>query len=225
MFISTRLLLICFFLVILNSETKSIYSNTSSKSKKEIDILKKEIGVDERLSEKISSDTIFINETGESLSIKDIIELENRPLLIIPVYYTCPHLCTLVLNGFVDVLNQESQYKLGQHFSTIMVSMNPRERALLAQQKKEAYLKQLRYNKNEKQLAANSWHFLTGSQESIKKLFNEIGFRYKKEKEEYAHVSTIAFLTEDLQIARYLYGVSFENTNFRLALIEAGKKK
>ena len=225
MFACKRLFLIFCACVIVNAGVKSIYPTDSVKSKEEVENLKKEIGVEEQLSKKISSDTIFINEVGDSLSIKDIVRLADKPLLIIPVYYTCPHLCTLVLNGFVDVLNQEKQYRLGQHFSTIMISMNPEEGTVLARQKKENYLKQLQYSKDEKKLAADSWHFLTGSRKSIAKLLNEIGFRYKKEKEEYAHVSVITFITEDLQIARYLYGVSFEHTNFRLALIEAGKKK
>jgi hypothetical protein len=63
---------------------------------------------------------------------------------------------------------------------------------MLAASKKESYVG--RYNRPG---AASSWHFLTGDQESISRLTDAVGFRYRwnDETNQFAHASGIMVLT------------------------------
>ena len=73
--------------------------------------------------------------------------------------------------------------------------------------------------------AETGWHFLTGTEPSIKKLADDIGFRYKYNSvnDQYAHPTGLTVLTPKGQISRYLFGVVYEPKDTRLALTEAGQ--
>ena len=60
--------------------------------------------IEERLGEKLPLDLSFVDESGNTVTLGDVIDGE-LPVLIAPVYYRCPQLCTLVLNGMVDGLD------------------------------------------------------------------------------------------------------------------------
>ena len=81
-------------------------------------------------------------------------------------------LCTQVLNGLVSALGVLN-FEAGREFDVVAVSFNPKEGPGLASQKKAAYVE--RYGRPQ---AAGGWHFLTGSQESITRLTEAVGFQY-----------------------------------------------
>ncbi|MCH2151268.1 MAG: hypothetical protein MK075_06505, partial [Phycisphaerales bacterium] len=60
--------------------------------------------IEERLGERLPLDLSFVDESGQTVTLGDVIDGE-LPVLIAPVYYRCPQLCTLVLNGMVDGLD------------------------------------------------------------------------------------------------------------------------
>lgn len=55
----------------------------------------------------------------------------------------------------------------------------------------------------------------------------QVGFKYfwNEEQQQYAHASAIYILTADGSISRYMYGISFPETDLRLGLVEAGDGK
>jgi protein SCO1/2 len=108
----------------------------------------------------------------------------------------------------------------GNQFQLVAVSINPREKPDLARRKKDAYLQSLGRPE-----AASGWHFLTGKEDQIKKLASELGFGYRWEGDQYAHGAAVYVLTPEGRISRYLYGIDFPPTTFRLALLEASNGK
>ena len=60
-------------------------------------------------------------------------------------------------------------------------------------------------------LLKNDWHFLTGKQESIKKIADSIGFiyYYDEDRDEYMHPAAISVLDPEGKISHYLYGIQF----------------
>ena len=174
------------------------------------------VGFDEHLGSTVNLDLPFINENGESVTLRSAAK-QNRPFLLAPVYYSCPHLCTLTLNG-VTTLLQEIKLKLGQDFSVLAYSIKPEENFELAQKKRANYLKQLGDVEGKE-----SWRFLTGSSDSISQLSKEIGFRYEKDGPEYAHTAATLILTPDGHISKYLYGVMYDPEETRKALVDASE--
>ena len=96
----------------------------------------------------------------------------SKPVVLSLVYFRCPMLCTLSLNGLAAALEVLS-FVPGQEFEVLTVSFDPHEGPVLAAAKKKAYM--ARYKRSE---AEKGWHFLTGSQESIDALTKAVGFRY-----------------------------------------------
>ena len=73
----------------------------------------------------------------------------------------------------------------------------------------------------------SDWHFLTGDQESIKKIADSIGFiyYYDEDRDEYMHPAAISVLSPEGKISRYLYGIQFLEKDLKLSLLEAGEGK
>jgi protein SCO1/2 len=176
------------------------------------------VGVDERLGQKIDLNLTFIAEDGYPHKLAEYFS-KGRPVILNLVYYSCPMLCNLVLNGQVDVLRQ-LPWTPGKEFEVVTVSIDPTENFGLARNKKAAYLAS--YERE-----APGWHFLTDHEGNVQKLADQIGFRYRFDQKigQYAHAASIFVLTPQGMISRYLYGVKFKSLDMRLALTEAAEEK
>jgi protein SCO1 len=104
----------------------------------------------------------------------------------------------------------------------VTVSFDPRETPELAAEKKSRYVKAYR-----RPGAAEGWHFLTGSQESISALAKAAGFEYQFDQKtgQFAHGTAIMVVTPTGRLAQYYYGVDFPPNDLRLALIQASNNK
>ena len=176
------------------------------------------VGVDEKLGDKIDLNLTFIAEDGYPHKLAEYFA-KGRPVILNLVYYSCPMLCNLVLNGQVEVLRQ-LPWTPGKEFEVVTVSIDPTENFGLARNKKAAYLAS--YDRE-----APGWHFLTDHEGNVKKLAEQVGFRYRFDQKigQYAHAAAIFVLTPQGMVSRYLYGVKFKSLDVRLALTEAAEEK
>jgi protein SCO1/2 len=178
-----------------------------------------QVGIDQRLGEQVPLDLTVRDETGASVALGRY--FGQRPVILSLVYYRCPMLCTLVLNGLVRALNALA-FDAGDQFEIVTLSIDPEETAVQAAAKKQQYTEA--YRRGER---AAGWHFLTADAPTIATLARSVGFRYRRDPEsgEYAHASAIMVLTADGTVARYLFGVEYAPRDLRLALVEAGQGK
>jgi protein SCO1/2 len=178
-----------------------------------------EIGIDQRIGEQLPLDLPFTDETGRAVRLGDY--FGKRPVILALVYYECPMLCTQVLNGLVSALGVIN-FEAGREFDVVAVSFNPKEGPGLASQKKAAYIE--RYGRPH---TAGGWHFLTGSEDSIRRLTSAVGFRYTfdDQSKQFAHGAAIQVLTPKGVLARYFYGIEFSARDIRFGLIEASEER
>lgn len=179
-----------------------------------------DVGVEEQLGDKIPLDLTFATSKGDSVTLAELLE-DDKPVLLNPVYYECPMLCTMVIDAvFAGV--KEVKWDPGKEYNIITFSIDPEEDYKLAAATKSGFIKKLNRENAEK-----GWYFLTGKEEVIRTLTEAVGFNYKKveETDEYAHSAAIMFLSPDGVITRYLYGISFDESNIRNALYEAADGK
>ncbi len=177
------------------------------------------IGIEQRIGERIPLDLPFTDENGKAVKLGDY--FGKRPVILALVYYECPMLCTQVLNGLVTALGVMS-FEPGREFDVVAVSFNPKEGPGLAAQKKAAYLD--RYDRPH---TAGGWHFLTGSEASIRELTRAVGFRYEFDGkiQQYAHGAAIELLTPTGTLARYFYGIEYSSRDLRFGIIEASDER
>ncbi len=177
-----------------------------------------DVGIEEHLDAKLPLDAEFKDENGTTVKLGDYFDGE-RPVMLTLIYFNCPMLCSLVVNGMVDGL-KELDWGAGQEFTLLTVSFNALETPALAKLKQQNYLKY--YGRPS---AGAGWHFLTGSQESITRLTETVGFNYKwnEQRKEFAHAAAIYAVSPQGHLTRYLYGVQFKPQDLKLALMEASK--
>ena len=181
-------------------------------------ILKK-VGFDQRLNETIPLETVFRDEDGREVKLGEY--FGAQPVVLVMAYYRCPMLCTQVLNGLVEGL-RESRLTMGQDFRVVTVSFDPSDSPKMAVAKKANYIRAYADPK-----AAADWHFLTGTQPSIDRLAQAIGFRYAYDaaSDQYAHAAGIVVLTPSGRISRYFYDVHYSGRDLRLGLVEASQNR
>ncbi len=186
------------------------------------------VGVSEHLGERVDLSGIELTDSADG-KLKKLSEFfsSGKPVILNLVYYECPMLCTMVLNGLTEGI-KGLQWSVGQEFHTVTVSINPKESSQMALAKKEVYLEEYFDGaKRNVDSAKAGWHFLTGTEDQIKKLSTQVGFNFKYDafQKQYAHPAVTFILTPEGVVSRYLYGVTYQPKDLKLALLEASQGK
>ncbi|MCH6560575.1 SCO family protein [candidate division KSB1 bacterium] len=194
--------------------SSGLAQNASTK----IDVLD-EIGIEQKLNEQIPLDLTFLDATGQRVQLRDY--FGEKPVILSLVYYECPMLCSMILNGLLRSLNILS-FDVGDEFNIVTVSFDPKETTKLAMGKKKSYLS--KYGRLD---AGKGWHFLTGDESSIQQLTEAVGFNYKYDPEtnQFVHASGIMVLTPQGKLSRYFYGVEYSAKDLKFGLMEAANNK
>lgn len=175
----------------------------------------REVGFEQNLNATLPLDAKFRDEAGNTIELRQY--FGKRPVVLALVYYDCPMLCTLILNGLTSSLKIVN-LDAGTDFDVLAVSFDPREGPELALAKKAEYVKEYGRSGTER-----GWHFLTGDEESIRRLTEAVGFKYywDEESKQFAHASGVMVSTPDGKLSKYLYGIDYAPRDVRLALVEA----
>ncbi len=210
-----KILYKCFFVFIIwLSFSSNIFSETTKQPEG--------VYIQQKLGEKIDLDLIFLDEDGNIRKLSDF--FNDKPVIIAPSYYECPRLCTLVYNGLRDVMDTTKNMIPGKDYIVLSISFHPEDSIILAKEKAENYRKSFKNYS----VSSQAWIFLVAHKqykENPTKLFNKIGYYYKKDGEDYSHPAGIIFLTPDGRVSKYLYGIEFLSRDFRFAIIESSNGK
>ena len=178
-----------------------------------------EVSIQQNLNAQIPLDLMFRDESGNIVRLRQL--FRGKPVLLNFMYYRCPMLCSMVMEGISSTLT-ELKFDVGKEFDVITVSIDPRDMPSEAALKKDKYIK--RYGRLG---AADGWHFLTGHETAIRTLTNAVGFHYAydPEHDEFAHGTVLIAVTPQGRISRYLYGFEYNPRDVRLALVEASTNR
>jgi protein SCO1/2 len=172
-----------------------------------------EIGIVERLGDTIPMDLWFLDDSGDTITLDEIID---KPTILSFVYFDCPNLCSPLMDGIADVVSK-LDLTLGEDYEMITISFNTKDTPEKAKEKKVNFVQKIS-KENQKH-----WVYLTGVQENIDKITAAIGYRYKAQGLDFAHASAIYVLSPQGKITRYLYGLTFLPFDVKMAIIEAQK--
>jgi protein SCO1/2 len=178
-----------------------------------------QIGIDQKLGNAIDLHLRFHDESGSEVNLGNY--FKTKPVILAPVYYNCPMLCGMLLNGLVKTL-RVMPFTAGKEFEIVVFSIDPDEQPQLAAAKKQHYVRD--YGR---EAAAAGWHFLSGDADSIHKLADSIGFRYTYDAytKQWAHASGIVILTPAGVVSQYFYGIEYDPKALRLSLVQASGRK
>jgi protein SCO1/2 len=170
--------------------------------------------MEEKRGTQVPGNLVFHEETGNAVTLERLVD---RPTIVSLVYFRCGRVCPLLLGGLADSL---SRLKLDprNEYRVLTISFDLTDTSQEALKKKRNYLPAAGES-----FPSDSWRFLTGGEESIKKLTESVGFEFRKKKGGFSHPSVLVFLSPDRRIVRYLYGRNFRPFDIRMALAEAGQ--
>jgi protein SCO1/2 len=178
------------------------------------------VGIEQHLDAQLPLDTMFRDETGRVVRLREYAN-GSRPILLVFMYYRCPMLCSMVMEGVTSTLTA-LKFDAGKEYDVVTISIDPRDTPRDAAAKKDKYVK--RYGRLG---TASAWHFLTGPESAIRKVADAAGFQYAydPQSDQFAHGASLIVLTPGGRVSRYLYGFEYNPRDVRLALVEASANK
>jgi protein SCO1 len=187
------------------------------------EIISDGVDITEKLGERAAIDVPLVNHEGKIVRLRDY--LGKRPVILALVYFRCPVLCGLLLQGLAKAL-QQLDWQAGKEYDLLTVSVDPNETSDLAREKRRGFLQALGRPEEERR-QGGAWPFFTGSVEAIDFLAASVGFQFKyvARERQFAHIAALFVLAPDGKISRYLYGINFPPKDVKLALFEAGEGK
>ena len=179
----------------------------------------KQVSFEQNLGVQVPLDLPFRDETGRAVQLSQY--FTGRPVVLALVYYECPMLCVQALNGLVKSLKVLA-LEPGRDYAIVTVSFNPEETPAQAAAKKDEYVARLK-----RPGAADAWHFLTGTEASIRLLTDTVDFHYVYDAatKQFAHPTGMIVLTPEGKTSKYVYGIDYGPRDLRLALVEASDHK
>lgn len=184
----------------------------------EDDVLER-VRFEQHLDAALPLDAAFTDHDGQQVELGHY--FGERAVIIVPIYYNCPMLCGLIINGLLDSLKQVT-FNPGEDFEVVVVSFDPTETPELAAANRNAFLAEY-----DRPGTEDGIHFLVGEEHEIRRLTDTIGFQYEwvDELNDYAHASGVVLCTADGRTSRYFFGIMYAPRDMRLGLVEASENQ
>jgi protein SCO1/2 len=171
------------------------------------------VSVDENLGKKIPLDATFLDEHGNRTTMGGFVD---RPTLMLPVYYTCPQSCGLLLGNLASALN-DVPLKPGKDYRVLAFSIDYEDDPHNALQAKKNYVKILK-----KGFPEEEWKFFSGNNLNIRRVTDAAGYRFRRTgRHNFIHPNVLIVLARDGTIIRYMYGQFYLPFDIAMALTEA----
>tara|TARA_B100000674_G_scaffold466679_1_gene450849 strand:- start:1823 stop:2599 length:777 start_codon:yes stop_codon:yes gene_type:complete len=175
--------------------------------------IRNNVGWDEKYGQMLDVNSRLISQTGQETTFDSILSDDN-PTVLVLAYYSCPKMCSFILDGVSEVV-AASEMRPGVDYNLVTLSFNQSDTPELSQNY---------YNKFANNLSnEESWSFYTSDEESIQKITSSVGFKFQPDGDEFAHPAGIIILTSERVVSRYLSGVIYDPRDFKLALLEASE--
>jgi len=172
-----------------------------------------QVRIDEQLGSVAALDAVFRDETGREIRLDSLFD---KPVVLLPVSFSCTAVCSYLQAALVKALNEVDQ-EPGKDFNIITLSFDDDENETDAAAARQNYA-----NLVKREFPLEKWSYLTGDRENILKVTGSLGYYFIKKAEHlYDHPSALVVLARDGKIIRYLHGPNFPAFDLGMALGEA----
>lgn len=172
-----------------------------------------EVGIDEQLGN-LLADAVFTDSEGNLVNLRELITV---PTILVPIYFKCPDVCSLLQSSFSQIL-PSVPLEPGKEIQIISLSFDPRDTPEVAARAKKQYVAALQGG-----YPAEHWHFLTGDQEAIDKALGSIGYTVRRQGGLFAHPVAVVTIAPGGKVVRYLYGPGFLPMDITIAATKASE--
>jgi protein SCO1/2 len=154
-------------------------------------------------------DAWFLDEQGDTLSLYD---LAHTPLILSPVFTTCPHACPAITASLMDAL--DGLGGCGETFNVLTLSFDPND----SPEDLRAY--------RQRTGMPDEWRLATGVPDQVLPVMAAIDFRFEPVAElGFAHPNVVAFLSPEMTVSGYVHGLMYTQDEVKAALrVAAGRR-
>ncbi len=170
------------------------------------------VGIEEKLGSFVPLDTVFTGEDGRQVRLR---ELVHTPTLLALVYYRCPNACDSLLIGMADAVRLLSAAP-GRDYALLCISIDERETPADALKAKRIALESI-----QGPFPPEAWRFLTGGPDSIRAVADAVGFRFRRNGDEFDHPLGLVVLSPAGKVTRYMTGTDFLPVDLSMSILEA----
>ena len=124
--------------------------------------------IEEKIKIQIPKNAKIKLSTGKTVPLSDFFK-EKKPIILNFVYYQCPMLCHLLMDGLNSTL-EELPESIKKKFTILSISFDPKDTVEVASSFQKKYTNNNQKNKN--------WQFAVTDKETIKLLTQKTGFNY-----------------------------------------------
>lgn len=181
-----------------------------------------QLGINEKLGTMIPLDLTFINEKGERVTLKKL--MDGKPTMISLNYFRCAGICTPQLNDMAKMLGR---LDLAENidYKVLTIGFAEDESYELAAAKRKTMLSTI-----QRDYVQDAWHFVIGENNSSAIIADKVGFTYEKTISpagvvDYIHPAALIMLSPEGKVTRYLNGIEQLPFDVKMALMEAGQGK
>jgi len=166
-------------------------------------------GLTEARGGRVPADVMAVDDRGAAVRLIDLVD---RPTALALVYYSCEHVCPLVL-GALGALTETMDLAPGRDYRLITMSFDPADTAADAATARTNYTKPLG-----PAVPDAAWAFLTASADDIARLTEALGFHFERHSHGFIHPSVLIILEPGGRISSYIhvsrtsYGVGYPVT-------------
>lgn len=151
----------------------------------------------------------FLDENGDTLRLRD---LSGSPLVVSPVFTSCPHACPAITSSLVSALSGVGG--AGQSFNVLTLSFDPNDTA-----------EDLRAYREHTGMPAQ-WLLANGSPDQIEPFLEALDFQYDPVPGGgFAHANVVAVLSPGLTVSGYLHGLMYTEDEVKTALRAAAPSR
>ncbi len=171
------------------------------------------VGFEPPLGARLATDAQVETESGEPVRLGSLL---GSPSLVVPVYYRCPNLCDLTLDGVAELV--AAAPAAARPAAVVILSFAADETSA------DARAMRAMLAKRHPEVAADAhWHFLTAAPPEIARATASLGFRFRRDPKSglYSHVAGLVVAAADGKLLGFLPGVRFDAA--KLEAIVAGK--
>lgn len=169
----------------------------------------------EHLGNVVPEGIIMNDEQGRPVDVRTLMDV---PVLVAPVFLSCPAGCNTLQSSLAASLPKVSLVP-GKDYRVLVVSFDDEDTPALAARKKQNYLSAMDFAFPEENL-----RYLTGNADSIRRFMDALGFPYiRVGPGNFSHPLGLIALAPGGKIVRYLYGQGFLPFDLTMALAEAAK--
>jgi|SRR5690242_6068789 len=162
---------------------------------------------------------MLVDEKGRTVALGDY--FTKTPVILVLEYLRCTSLCGVTLRHLVADTLDKVPLEAERDYRLVAVSIDPRDRADDAAKARATYAELLRGDRSD------ALHFLTGSEATVRRIADAVGFPYQYDAslDAYLHPAGFVIAAADGVISRYVEGVAITPTEFVTAIADAEQDK